>query len=306
MCQEYILVEGLMEYDVFISHASENKSEVALPLANLLRANGIKVWIDAFELKLGDSLRRSIDRGLSMSRYGVVILSPEFLKKEWPQRELDGLAARETGIGKVILPVWHNITHDEIIEYSPILADRLGVSTTHGLQYVAQQVLQVIREESFHPPLVAPPPSSTFKPDLQLPKTPVKGILDEPGRYIFVSLSSLLVLLFISLFVSYFLPDNHFIIKAIKDTNRTISSVVVYGILFLLQGMFWGYIWQEGKWRWGLVLSLFPFIMFLMIASDGKNEPGYFMSILGLTISTPVCASIGSLLGAFFSRRIAT
>ena len=80
-----------MTYDVFISHASENKADVALPLANLLKRQGIKVWLDSFELKLGDSLSRSIDQGLSESRFGIVILSPEFLRKDWPRRELDGL-----------------------------------------------------------------------------------------------------------------------------------------------------------------------------------------------------------------------
>ena len=80
-----------MTYDVFISHASENKADVALPLANLLKRQGIKVWLDSFELKLGDSLSRSIDQGVAESRFGMVILSPEFLRKDWPRRELDGL-----------------------------------------------------------------------------------------------------------------------------------------------------------------------------------------------------------------------
>ncbi len=39
------------EYDVFISHASEDKEEVARPLAEVLRRNGLSVWYDEFELK---------------------------------------------------------------------------------------------------------------------------------------------------------------------------------------------------------------------------------------------------------------
>lgn len=53
------------EYDVFISHASEDKDEVVRPLANALREKGIKVWYDEFEMKIGDSLRRKIDKGLA-------------------------------------------------------------------------------------------------------------------------------------------------------------------------------------------------------------------------------------------------
>ena len=77
------LCDGLesMEYDVFISHASEDKADVALPLAKHLQKFGFKVWLDDFELTLGDSLRRSIDCGLSQSKYGVVILSPAFFSK---------------------------------------------------------------------------------------------------------------------------------------------------------------------------------------------------------------------------------
>jgi hypothetical protein len=62
------------------------------------------VWLDDCELTLGDSLRRSIDQGLAQSRFGVVILSPNFFAKEWPQKELDALVSREDGGQKVILP----------------------------------------------------------------------------------------------------------------------------------------------------------------------------------------------------------
>jgi hypothetical protein len=52
----------------------------------------MKKSFDEFTLSVGDRLRRSIDRGLANCRYGIVILSPMFFGKEWPQRELDGLA----------------------------------------------------------------------------------------------------------------------------------------------------------------------------------------------------------------------
>ena len=81
-------------YDVFISHASEDKEAIARPLYEALKARGLSVWFDEAELTLGDSLRRKIDDGLARCRYGIVILSPRFLEKEWPQRELDGLVAR--------------------------------------------------------------------------------------------------------------------------------------------------------------------------------------------------------------------
>ena len=120
------------EWDVFISHASEDKETIARPLAKALEAKGLRIWFDEFTLSVGDRLRRSIDRGLANSRYGIVILSPMFFAKEWPQKELDGLVQREERGEKVILPVWHNITAEQIRAYSPTLADRIAVSSSQG------------------------------------------------------------------------------------------------------------------------------------------------------------------------------
>jgi hypothetical protein len=131
-------------WDVFISHASEDKDSVARPLAELLKHAGLEVWFDEFALKLGDNLRRSIDHGLTHSRYGVVVLSPAFFAKEWPQKELDGLVARESGRRKVVLPVWHNVTREDVERFSPILAGRVAVSTSDGLDAVVRSVVSVL------------------------------------------------------------------------------------------------------------------------------------------------------------------
>ena len=131
-------------WDVFICHASEDKDAVARPLAEALRDAGLQVWYDEFTLTLGDGLRRSIDRGLADSKYGVVILSPSFFQKEWPQLELDGLASKEIAGEKVILPVWHNVTRMVIMDYSPTLTDKLAVSTKNGLGAVVQEILKVV------------------------------------------------------------------------------------------------------------------------------------------------------------------
>jgi hypothetical protein len=137
---------GAFPYDVFICHASEDKDTIARPLAETLRKNGLTVWYDEFTLKLGDSLRRAIDNGLKSSRYGVVILSPWFFKKNWTQRELDGLVARDDGKQKVILPIWHNVGRHDVLQYSPTLADKLAVRTKEGLDAVVKAILAVVSE----------------------------------------------------------------------------------------------------------------------------------------------------------------
>lgn len=113
---------------IFVCHASEDKELIARPLALGLQRLGYQVWFDEFSVRAGDGLRRTIDEGLAKCDFGVVIISPYFFRKEWPQRELDGLTARETYEGrKLVLPVWHNVTRAEVHARSPMLADRLGI-----------------------------------------------------------------------------------------------------------------------------------------------------------------------------------
>jgi hypothetical protein len=135
-----------MTWDVFICHASEDKEAVARPLAVLLERAGARVWLDASTLTLGDSLSQKIDNGLANSHYGVVILSKSFFAKAWPARELSGLVQREIRGRKVILPVWHEIDHEFILQFSPTLADKLAISTSKGLQSVSDAIMQVLRE----------------------------------------------------------------------------------------------------------------------------------------------------------------
>lgn len=132
------------KWDVFIAHATEDQQEVARELANDLAAKGLTVWYSEFSLKVGDSLRQSIDRGLAHSRFGVVVLSKHFFEKHWPQQELNGLATRESGGQKVILPVWHKVTVEEVRQFSPMLADRLAVSTDEGQAQVVKRLLEAM------------------------------------------------------------------------------------------------------------------------------------------------------------------
>jgi hypothetical protein len=130
-----------MNWNYFISHASEDKPLLVNPLAHYLRTSGFLVWYDEFTLKVGDSLLESISAGLNSSEYGVIILSPSFFAKKWPRQELAGFVALETSNRKKLLPVWHKIGVDEVASFSPILADRKAADTRRGLQHVAEQLV---------------------------------------------------------------------------------------------------------------------------------------------------------------------
>lgn len=132
-------------FHVFISHASEDKDAIARPLADLLIKNDVKVWYDEYELKIGDSLRKSIDKGLNNSDFGIVILSPSFFNKNWTDYELNSLVTMELVYSrKVILPIWHNVEINDVIKYSPSLADKLAASTEYGLESVADKILTTL------------------------------------------------------------------------------------------------------------------------------------------------------------------
>lgn len=142
--------DPITHWDIFISHASEDKKDFVQPLASALDAFGVKVWYDAFTLRLGDSLSRSIDQGLAKSDYGLVILSPAFLSKRWPEYEIRGLTAKELSGGKVILPVWHNVSRDDVLNFSPTLSDKIAIKSD-GLTplQIAVRVIEVVRPEIF-------------------------------------------------------------------------------------------------------------------------------------------------------------
>src|ERR1039458_2182253 len=139
----------LGDIDLFISHASEDKDDIVRPLANYLRRVGVKVWYDEFTLTAGDSLSRSIDHGLTIAKYGLVVISPNFIEKPWPEYELRGFTAKEVaGVNKVIIPVWHRVTLDNVLKFSPPLADKLAVVTANRtLDEIAEDVLRAIRPD---------------------------------------------------------------------------------------------------------------------------------------------------------------
>lgn len=118
------------DYDVFVSHATEDKESFSDEFVNILQQKfNLNVWYDAVSIKWGDSIRTEIDKGLKKSKFGVVILSRSYISKYWTNYELEGLFQRESNGGKLILPIWHNITKQEVQQFSPSLAGKMAMNT---------------------------------------------------------------------------------------------------------------------------------------------------------------------------------
>lgn len=136
------------KFDIFISHASEDKDAIVRPMAIFLERMGVRVWYDEFALKLGDSLSASIDKGLLDSKYGLVVLSKAFLKKNWTDYEFRSLLSKQVDGERVILPLWYNITKDEIKNYSLYLTDIKALPLSiDSLKVVIPAIVKVVRPD---------------------------------------------------------------------------------------------------------------------------------------------------------------
>lgn len=148
---EYALKRSELEKPLaFISHDSRDKDDLVRQLAHELSKLMCPVWYDEFSLNVGDSLRASIESGLKETRKCIVVLSPNFLSNDgWGKAEFDSVYTREIlEKDNVILPVWHNVTVDDVYQYSPRLADKVGLNSELGIEELARRLSRVIKKEN--------------------------------------------------------------------------------------------------------------------------------------------------------------
>jgi hypothetical protein len=217
-----------MPWDVFISHATEDKETVAEPLRKALVAAGISVWIDNEAIALGDSMRRSMERGLSRSRWGVVVVSPAFLAKYWTQAELDALFGYETPDKKVILPVYHGIRPEDVRVTHPILAGRRAAFWSDGIDRVVADIASVVGTgaERVTPISGQPAPRSTSTGNVIL-------ILPPNGRSFFVDCESVEISEAIRIEFNPGEGDQGILAAALRERGRR-PTAVAFGLRCVL------------------------------------------------------------------------
>ena len=128
------------KFEVFISHAVEDKCAIANELNLRLKEMGIKAWYSGDELTIGDSIMSSVNQAIKTVQYGVVILSPLYLRKRWTMLELQALMAREHMSIKRIFPIWHGVGYEEVLEYLPIMADRYAIPSEKGVEFIVNSL----------------------------------------------------------------------------------------------------------------------------------------------------------------------
>ena len=134
------------EYDAFLSFAVEDKEIIAQQLYEALEERGLKIWYSGGQFKLGTSIQDQIKTGLEKSRFGILLISPHYFQTNWAQKELGALWAKERDCREVIIPVFHNITPEEVGKNDPHLAERWSVLTSIGIRKVAEQIYERIQQ----------------------------------------------------------------------------------------------------------------------------------------------------------------
>lgn len=133
----------------FISHDTRDKELIATPIANELQRRMLPIWYDEYSLKLGDSLRESIEKGLKECKKCILILSPNFLSNAgWTKTEFNTIFTREIiETQNLVIPIWAGVNKKDIYEYSPTLVDRVGVNWDKGIDFVINKIQQVLVTE---------------------------------------------------------------------------------------------------------------------------------------------------------------
>jgi TIR domain len=130
--------------DVFLCHAWDDRQGSAKELHDLLEERGIKVWFSEKDVLLGSPLLREIDKGLAKSRIGIVLVTPEFLKRI----QAEGIADKELSAllaGERLVPIVHGTTYEELRDVSPLLASRSGLTTANGsMTIVAAKLAELV------------------------------------------------------------------------------------------------------------------------------------------------------------------
>jgi hypothetical protein len=135
-------------YDVFISHAAEDKIDLADEIVQSLRQSGLRVWYSSDQLLLGENIPGNIQKGLQQCRYGVIILSQHALKSKWIIHEVYSMVGNSHKNKIIIIPIWHNVTSEQVKLFAPSIADIYSLSTNKGLDFVIPRLKAEIKSKN--------------------------------------------------------------------------------------------------------------------------------------------------------------
>ena len=129
--------------DVFISHAGEDKDDIAIPIDTACKRLGISTFLDQVDLRWGNSVSGGISSAMGRSRFVLAIISESYLKKHWPKKELaSALHAEISGQGQEVLPL---LVGNPDLKLEGLLVDKLSVAWEGDADIIAQLIKGRIR-----------------------------------------------------------------------------------------------------------------------------------------------------------------
>lgn len=144
---KFFMKKPAYRYDAFLSHAVEDKMPIANELYQRLTDAGLKIWYSGRELSVGDQLTATIEEGLAQCRFGIIIFSHHYVSKVWALREFFTLLLKDQQGRKVILPVLHEITPEELAEKHLNIAEFFALPTKGGIEPVVEKLVKEINRQ---------------------------------------------------------------------------------------------------------------------------------------------------------------
>jgi RNA-directed DNA polymerase len=166
------MVFGADDYEIFISHASEDKATIARPIFEACQKLGLKAFLDEAHIGWGDSFTTKINNALGAARTVLIVVSSHSVSKPWPIAEINTALSLEVTGEKRVLPVMVG-TPD--LSKLPLLRERDHVVWSGDPMLVARELKAMLHPEPPKPaaeppkPAAAPPKATLAPPIVIMP-----------------------------------------------------------------------------------------------------------------------------------------
>ena len=138
--------KSAFDNDIFISYSRRDASDFVDELTDQLKLTELRIWRDELKIRTGLSLTDTINLGLITSRYAIVVFSSKYFESDWTKRELDILAKIQKKAGKLIIPIYYNVTPLKVDEVWPDLTDLVGLEFKNfeDTEALSQKIVELV------------------------------------------------------------------------------------------------------------------------------------------------------------------
>ncbi|MDM4019490.1 toll/interleukin-1 receptor domain-containing protein [Roseiconus lacunae] len=128
---------------VFLSHSSKDKQLARRIAADMVAAH-VEVWLDEWEILVGDSITQRIQMGLEGSEFVAVLLSGNSIESGWVEKEWQSKIGDEAATRQVsVLPL---LVDD--VRVPPLLRDKKYADFRHDYDRAMEELVVSVRGHS--------------------------------------------------------------------------------------------------------------------------------------------------------------